>query len=192
MSEVGLYIKNAFLHPLKTASLLPSSERLCNAIVEEAGISSADVIVEFGSGTGAITEKIFEKMNSSATVVAMEINPDFAERTKKRFPRAVVFNRCAGDVPQCLESLGIEGCDRIVSGLPWAVFEDGFQKKLLTAAQNALRPGGVFVSFAYTPVHIFPLGRKFRKNLESTFSKVTKSRIEWRNVPPAFVYCARK
>lgn len=192
MSETALYIKNAFFHPLKTASLLPSSEKLCNMIVEAAGISSADVVVEFGSGTGAITEKIVEKMRSSGTLVAIEINPDFAERTKRRFPEAFVFNRCAGDAPQCLKSLGMEGCDRIVSGLPWAVFGDSFQKRLLTAAQNALNPGGVFVSFAYMPAHLLPSGKKFRQNLESIFSEVKKTGIEWNNFPPAFVYHARK
>ncbi len=192
MSEVALHIKNAFLHPLKTASLLPSSEKLCNLIVDEAAVSSADVIVEFGPGTGAITEKIVEKMDSSASLVAMEINHNFAERIKRRFPQAVVFNKCAGDAPGCLESLGITGCDSIISGLPWTVFGNGFQKKLLTAARNSLNPGGVFASFAYTPAHMLPSGANFRKNLESTFSRVTKTRIEWLNLPPAFVYRAYK
>lgn len=192
MSEVMNYLKNAVSHPLRTASLLPSSDRLSNMIVNTAEVLRADVIVEFGSGTGAITEKIIEKMSPSARLVAMEINPDFSEQTKKRFPQAVVFNKCAGETLDCLESLGIDGCDRIVSGLPWVVFGSSFQKKLLSAAREALNPGGVFVSFAYAPMHVLPGGKNFRNNLEAMFSKVEKTKIEWRNLPPAFVYRAQK
>ncbi len=192
MLEKRLFIKNVFSHPLRTASLLPSSRRLSKLIVDEADVHKAGVVVEFGSGTGAITEKILKNINSSASLIAMEINPDFAESIKKRFPQAVVFNRCAGDTLECLESMGISKCDRIVSGLPWAVFGDEFQKKLLAAARDALTSDGVFVSFAYAPVHMLPGGRNFRKNLESTFGKVEKTKIEWFNLPPAFVYRANK
>lgn len=192
MSETRLHIKNALFHPMKTASLLPSSERLCDLIVKEAKVSSARVIVEFGPGTGAITEKIVKKTDPETTLVAMEINPDFAERTKKKFPRAFVFNRCAGDSRQCLESLEIAGCDRVVSGLPWAAFSDSLQKKILAAAESVLNPGGIFVSFAYAPIHMLPSGRRFRRNLETVFAKVEKTEILWGNLPPAFVYRACK
>ncbi len=192
MSGLGLYLKNAVSHPLKTASLMPSSEKLCNIILDEADVSSAGTIVEFGSGTGVATEKIVEQMDPSASLVIIEINSDFAKETQRRFPRAAVFNCCASKTTKCLESLGISGCDRIVSGLPWAVFGDGFQKKLLFAAQQALNPGGIFVSFAYKFAHMFPSGKGFKRNLEAAFSEVTKTKTEWRNVPPAFVYRARK
>lgn len=190
MSSIALHLKNALAHPLKTASVLPSSPRLSQNIVDAADLENASTVVEFGPGTGVITEKIIERLAPDATLVAMEINADFAERTRREFPRAEVFNMCASRTVECLQNLGLEGCDRIVSGLPWAVFSDAFQKKLLTAAREALLPGGVFVSFAYTPVHMLPSGRNFRKNLEEIFTRVGRTRMEWLNFPPAFVYRA--
>ncbi|QMU55703.1 MAG: methyltransferase domain-containing protein [Candidatus Mycalebacterium zealandia] len=192
MSETVLYLKNALFHPLKTGAVLPSSERLSNRIVDEAHVSSADVIVEFGPGTGALTQTIIEKMSPEATLVAMEINSDFAKRIRKRFPTARVFNACAGDTLKCLKSVGITECDSIVSGLPWSVFSDALQKKLLGSVYEVLNPGGIFTSFAYTPMHMLPGGRKFKKNLEAVFGKIKKTETEWRNVPPAFIYRAVK
>ena len=192
MPEIGIYLKNVLFHPLKTGAVLPSSERLAGRIVDEAQISRAGVIVEFGPGTGTLTQKIIEKMNPEATLVAMEVNDDFADQTRKRFPLVRVFNACAGDTLKCLKSVEISGCDSIVSSLPWAVFSDALQKKLLNSACEALNPGGVFTSFAYTPLHALPGGRNFRKNLEAVFGEVEKTEIEWRNVPPAFVYQAVK
>lgn len=192
MSKIGTYLRNALSHPLKTGAVLPSSEQLASRIVSEAGVSQAGVIVEFGPGTGSVTEKIVEKMSSEAKFVAMEINSDFAEQIRKQFPRARVFNACAGDTLKHLKSIGITGCDSIVSGLPWVFFADDFQKKLLGSAREALNPGGVFASFAYTPLHALPGGKNFRKNLEAVFGKFEKTGIEWRNLPPAFVYRAVK
>lgn len=192
MPSIALHLKNVLAHPLKTASLLPSSVRLARHMVGAAEIENAGVIVEFGPGTGVITEEIAGRMNPSAKLVAMEVNPDFAARIRSDFPGAHVFNGCASETAGCLRELGIDGCDRIVSGLPWAVFSDGFQKKILSAAAEALRPGGVFVSFAYTPAHMLPSGRNFKKNLEAAFGEVSRTPVEWRNVPPAFAYRAVK
>lgn len=192
MLSIALHLKNALAHPLKTASVLPSSGQLARRMVSAAEIEGAGVIVEFGPGTGVITEEIAGRMSPSAKLVAMEVNSDFAARIRSRFPAAHVFNGCASETSGRLREMGIDGCDRIVSGLPWAVFPDGLQKKILCAAGHALRPGGVFVSFAYPPAHMLPSGRNFKRNLESVFGEVHQTPVEWRNVPPAFVYRAVK
>lgn len=190
--SITLHIKNALARPLKTGSVLPSSERLARRMVSAAEIEGARVIVEFGPGTGIITGEIAGRMSPSAKLVAMEVNPDFATRIRSRFPGAHVFNGCASETAGRLREIGVGGCDRIVSGLPWAVFSSELQQKILSAAACALRPGGVFVSFAYTPVHTLPSGRNFRRNLEAAFGEVRTTPVEWRNMPPAFVYRAVK
>ena len=192
MFSTALHLKNALAHPLKTASVLPSSGRLARHMVSAAEIENAEVIVEFGPGTGVITGEIAVRMNPAAKLVAMEINPDFAVRIRREFPAVHVFDGCASETARRLRDIGIDGCDRIISGLPWAVFSNGLQKKILSAAAEALRPGGVFVSFAYTPAHMLPSGRNFKRNLEAVFDEVHKTPVEWRNVPPAFAYRAVK
>jgi len=80
----------------------------------------------------------------------------------------------------------------IVSGLPWAAFSSEVQLDLLRAVVRSLRPDGAFTTFAYT--HARPLGPaiRFRHRLGLAFEEVVPSRTVWRNLPPAFVYHARR
>jgi len=48
------------------------------------------------------------------------------------------------------------------------------------------------VTFAYGGIHLLPKARAFRKELENHFSKISKTRTVWRNLPPAFAYQCRK
>jgi hypothetical protein len=48
--------------------------------------------------------------------------------------------------------------------------------------------GGAFATFAYLQGTFLPAGRSFKKRLTKYFSKVVKSKVIWRNLPPAFVY----
>jgi phosphatidylethanolamine/phosphatidyl-N-methylethanolamine N-methyltransferase len=51
-----------------------------------------------------------------------------------------------------------------------------------------LEPGGRFVTFAYWGFHHLPGGRRFKGLLRGQPGKLSVTEIEWRNVPPAFVY----
>ena len=62
----------------------------------------------------------------------------------------------------------------------------------LRELRRVLKPGGQFVTFAYLQGLLLPAGRRFRAKLKRSFSDVTKSKIVWRNLPPAFVYRCRR
>ena len=88
---------------------------------------------------------------------------------------------------------GFDGCDVIVSGLPWTRFDDPLQDSILDATHDALRPGGKFVTFAYASSPLVPNGRKFFKDkLNAKFHSVYKSENVWNNFPPAVVFVATK
>ena len=57
---------------------------------------------------------------------------------------------------------------------------------------ESLRPGGTFATFAYLHALCLPNARRFRKRLESVFTKVELSPVVWMNLPPAFVYRCTK
>jgi phospholipid N-methyltransferase len=79
-----------------------------------------------------------------------------------------------------------------VSGLPWAGFAATRQTRILDAVVASLRPGGWFTTFAYVHAAGWPPGRRFRRLLEARFSEVERSRVVWKNLPPAFVYRCRE
>jgi phospholipid N-methyltransferase len=150
------------------------------------------VIVEFGPGTGAFTREILARKSAAAILIAVEINPDFANILRRRFPEVRLFQESVESLPAILQSQGIEAVDCIISGLPWAVFSDELQDRLLDVTCSALMPGGRFATFAYVQGLLLPAARRFATKLRQRFSQVSQSPVVWWNLPPAVVYRCRR
>lgn len=186
------FIKHFFKSPNSTGAIWPSSEALANVMIDLATLKSQDTIVEFGPGTGVFTEKIMKKKKKSSLFFALEVNPEFADITKRRCPQAIIYNDCAQNIDIFLKEHNKKNCNCIISGLPWAAFDDDLQDSIMRAAFDSLAKGGVFLTFAYLHGLVIPAGLRFKQKLLSHFSKVRRSRIVWLNLPPAFVYLCEK
>ena len=186
------FFREFMLHPGQVGAVAPSSSVLADVIVREAALPRANVVVEFGPGTGVMTERILAELSETATFFAMEINPAFVEATRRRCPGARVVNDSAVNVGKYLDQAAQSGCDCIVSGLPWAAFDDELQDTLLSSIVGALRPGGRFVTYAYLLGTLLPAGTRFRQKLRASFRSVRMTHPVWRNLPAAFVYVAEK
>lgn len=187
-----LFIKQFLSNPNSTGAILPSSEQLADLITETAQLSNRSTIVEIGSGTGVFTEKIYEKKNESADFFAIELNSYFVEQTKKRCPSVKVFEGSAKNINIYLKDQGYSRCDCIISGLPWASFNNEIQDSILQSLYDSMDPGAVFLTFSYLQNLITPSGRRFRKKLTDMFGSVQKTKVVWNNFPPAFVYSVYK
>jgi len=186
------FFRQFLCNPGQTGAVAPSSTGLASLIADSGDLESASVVIEFGSGTGVLTECILAKLAPRADFFAMEINPLFAELTQRRCPGARVVRDSAVNARRYLDELGHAHCDRIVCGLPWASFPEPLQKELLETILDVLPPGGRFLTFAYLQGLLLPAGQRFRRRLKANFSRVTTTRTIWRNLPPAFVYCAER
>ncbi len=186
------FLKQFVRYPTLTCAIAESCKELAELITDTAELSQASMVVEFGSGTGVFTEKILEKISGNAQAFSLEINEDFVKETRRRCPEAIVYFDSAVNVAPYLKEAGVEKCDRIISGLPWASFPEKIQDQILDTVADILEPGGKFLTFAYVHGLCLPAGRRFRKNLFSRFQTVLATRIIWQNLPPAFVYCAEK
>ena len=186
------FVKGYLASPKRVGAIAPSSRGLAELVTEAAGISGANAVIEFGPGTGVFTEVIARKLRPGAKFFAIEIDEEFVKVCQERCPGVTVFHDSAANVRKYMDKMGVECCDCIVSGLPFANFEDNLQEDLLSTAHSVLQPGGLFVTFTYILSPHMPRGRRFRKRLEERFSKVDKTSIVWRNVLPAFAYRAVK
>ena len=186
------FFKQFIRYPEVICAVAESCGELAELITDAAELSEASMVVEFGPGTGVFTEKILEKTSESTRAFALDVNADFVEATQRRCPQAVVYRDSAVNVAQYLEEFGVEKCDRIICGLPWACFPKEMQDRLLDTIVEVLEPGGKLLTFAYVHGLFLPAGRRFRKCLSSRFQSVTATRIVWQNLPPAFVYCAER
>ncbi len=92
------FLKQFLTNPRETGAIASSSNRLADLITDSAELSKKKCVVELGSGTGVFTEKILLKISSGCTFFSLEINPEFVEETRKRCPKAVVYQASAQDI----------------------------------------------------------------------------------------------
>ncbi len=186
------FLKQFMAGPKRVGALVASSRWLAEAITEAAGVCEASAVLELGPGTGAVTEVIIRKLGRGAPFLAIEISPEFVEVIRKRCPGVRVVQDSAENAKKRLAEMGAATCDCIVSGLPWASFDDDLQDKLLATVLDVLAPGGRFAAYTYIHSPLLPGGRRFRDKLCGAFREVEKTPVVWANLPPAFVYYAKK
>jgi phospholipid N-methyltransferase len=190
--EYAKFFKVFLRAPALTSAIIPSSPWLAERMVADIGLERAKVVVEIGPGTGAFTRAIQKEISPSAFYLAVEIDKVFASHLKRQFPGLNVVNDSAERLDRHLQDFGHAAADCVLSGLPWAGFGGDQQQRLLGAVVRTLKPGGMMTTYAFNHVAWRSGARAFRKLLESSFSEVTTTRTEWRNLPPAFVYRCRK
>jgi phospholipid N-methyltransferase len=195
------FLKAGFLQFEKNASFVPSSRFLCDAMVSAASISNARCVVEFGPGTGVITEAILRALPEGGHLHAIELDGDLLASTTSRFNdrRLRPIHGSATDAASYLREAGCtHGADAVISSVGIAIMSDELRASILGAAQEILGPSGVFVQFHYLHVRAVTYqfgqgwgrfdGRRFHERL---FGDVRSTRV-FANIPPAAVYACRQ
>lgn len=176
-----------------TASVMPSSPQLARAMVRPAVARNAKVFVEFGPGTGPMTQVILDELPKDGEVLSFEINPVFVEYLATHFPdpRLRVIPQGAETALESLREHGHTHADAVISSLPLSFFPQEMRERILSTAAESLRPGGVFTQFQYASgldcSGKFPKPYDLRPLLGKYFPRVRRHLV-WKNLPPAFVY----
>ena len=195
-------------HPTHVGAIAPSSQALAREMVLQAHVSECHTLAEFGAGTGVFTKAALRALPEHSVFIAIEQNANLVrclcEDLKKerlqeeppawcqRFAEPPVYCDTVENLPALMQKNNVTQLDSIISGLPWAAFNDELQDRLLKVALDCLKPNGLFCTFAYLQGLLLPAGKHFALKIGSRFSEVNKSRIIWGNLPPAFIYCCRK
>lgn len=178
--------------PGVVGAVVPSSGSLARKMVEWIDWPSARTVIEYGPGTGVFTQRIRERLHPKGTLLAIEINPQFASSLSHRYPDVRVCQDSVQNVEAVCRREGITHVDAIVCGLPWALLGEEDQADILRGTMAVLKPGGEFATFAYLQGLVLPAARRFRRKLRQHFSRIERSRTAWTNFPPARVYRCRK
>jgi phospholipid N-methyltransferase len=178
--------------PFSVGAIAPSSRALAEAMIAPIDFASAPTLVELGPGTGSFTAAIVERLLPGAHYLGVEISSVFHKTLQRRFPGLRFVNQSAEDLAKIVDHAGVGPVDAIVCGLPWASLRAELQGGVFAAIDAVLRPGGVFVTFAYLQGMLFPAAWVLRRRLRREFASVETTPIVWRNLPPAFAYVCRK
>jgi len=188
----GRFLLEYLKMPSVVGAIAPSSKSLARRMVEWLDLENARVVVEYGPGTGAFTQAILDRKARQCRYLGIEVNTVLGVMFRKRFSELKLYEASVADVKRICDAEGITEIDCIVSGLPWASFSTASQKAYLDAMMSVLRRNGQFVTFAYLQGLMLPAGVRFKNTLRDYFREVSRSKIVWNNLPPAFVYRCRR
>ena len=168
-------------HPRRIGAIAPSGRHLSAGMMTPIDFASANVIVEFGPGTGSFTRELAARKRPDTALILIEQNQSFCEQLRASFdglPNLFIVHGNAENVGRYLEARGFRGADYIVSGLPFTSLPEAVSDRILNAAKPALGQEGKFITFQYSLVK--------KKFLEQYF-QITDCRKVIRNLPPAYV-----
>lgn len=86
--DYGLFFAQSLRSLSVTASLFPSSRFLASALLRPIDFGTAQVIVELGIGTGAITNEILRRLRPNAVLLGVDLNPAFVNHVQRKIQDA--------------------------------------------------------------------------------------------------------
>lgn len=189
-NEVIEFVKAALKNPMDVSTVFPTSRWLAQKLLDEVPIESNSFIVEVGAGTGAITQHLLRRLRKPGEqYLGVELNPQMVSYLKAYFPSLKFEQGPARNLDVWLKTKKADG---VVSSLPWTIFSESVQTETLDAIYDSLKPGGVFATYMCLNSSWYPQAKRFKEKIHSMFKTVDKTPVEWRNIPPAFVFRCTK
>ena len=172
-------------HPVMVGSVIPSSKVLIDKMLDRVDWANTKLFVEYGPGVGTFTQHILQRLAPDATLLTIDTNEDFTAYLNGKFTdsRLEAVTGSAASVRKIMADRGFEKADFILSGLPFSTLPPGIGPKIAKETAEALRPGGAFLVYQFSP--------KVRQFIAPHFTRIDKG-FEWRNVPPATLFWAWK
>ena len=173
------FLKIFMRQPKINASMIPSSKRAAQGMVNGLDLKAMKYVVELGPGTGVMTNILAEHLPSDCKVLLIELEKEFIAPLKKKYDnRFEVVNCSASSLKDLLEERNVSQVDLIISGLPFTLPEE--VKKPLYAALQELTEGGTCMRwFTYFP---FLMKKHYKQ-----FPFKKSCFVGW-NFPPMWIY----
>jgi phosphatidylethanolamine/phosphatidyl-N-methylethanolamine N-methyltransferase len=176
-----------------TGAVAPSSKYLATAMLDPLPMSEVRVALEFGAGTGAITHSLLQRLPRDAKLLVFEINPSFYHCLQETIsdPRVILINSSVENLATELDARGIKQVDAVASSMALAFMPERVRRELFEHLAPLLHQRSVFTQYQYIHGMQFIDGRLRRFDLRSLLKRYFASvemKIEWRNLPPAFVF----
>lgn len=177
------FIRSWIEKPLSTGAVMPSSRVLARAMARYVDPRVDGPVIEFGPGTGPVTEALVKQGVDPARLILAEFNPDFCRLLRTRYPAATVVQGDAYRLRRLLQTYVYEPAAAIVSGLPLVTQPLYTRLRLISDAMTLLAPGTPFVQFTYAMLPPIPK--------ELSGMRAEASELIWMNLPPARVWVYR-
>ena len=179
------FLRGFLKHPVMVGSIIPSSRTVIEKMLGPVDWDKTELFVEYGPGVGTFTRPILANLGPKATLLAIDTNPEFTKFLKESIDdeRLVAVTGSAADIAKILADRGFDHADYILSGIPFSTLPPGVGEAIGEATAQAIRPGGAFLVYQFSP--------KVIDFIKPWFDRIERG-FEWINVPPATLFWAYK
>jgi phospholipid N-methyltransferase len=172
-------------------SIGPDSAVCVNSLLKSIPFESAEKILEYGAGSGAVTMEILRRKKPKSTLICFEKNNTFYHLLRKTVTGQNVFvvhDDVFNSTNILLSRFGIPSgsLDCIISTLPCSSlkFDELLQKEVLPL----LKADGRFIQYMHTVSTL--KGFRLQPILRKYFSRIDSDFVFF-NLPPALIYTCR-
>lgn len=181
------YVRNT----REIGSIGPDSSVCVDILLKSIPFDSAELILEYGAGSGAVTMEILKRKNPRSTLICFERNNTFYRRLRKTVTGRNVFivhDDVFNSANILLTQFGIPSgsLDCIISTLPCSSLK--FDELLQKAVLPLLKEDGIFIQYMYTVSTL--KGFRLQPVLQKYFSQIDSDFVFF-NLPPALIYTCR-
>lgn len=190
-NSVFNFLNQYVRHFKEIGSIAPDSLTCIKSLVNPIPFDSAELILEYGAGSGAVTREILKRKKSKNTLICFEKNNTFYNLLRKNVVGRNIFivhDDVFNSRNILFRRFGLQGgsVDCIISTLPWSSLK--FEKLIRNEVLPLLKEGGLFIQYMHTlsflkGIMLRPILRKYFGQIDSEFV--------FFNIPPALVYTCR-
>jgi phosphatidylethanolamine/phosphatidyl-N-methylethanolamine N-methyltransferase len=175
-SAPALFLREVFSNPRMMGAACPSSRQLALSMAGLLPRGFKGEVVELGAGTGVVTAALLKHGIKAQQLTVVERSPALVAYLRRRYPQLKVIE---GDAAELATIVGASAgrVAAVISSLPLRSLPRSKVGSIMSEVDSVLSPAGVFIQFTYafrSLPRVFP--RRFRP---------VRSRIVWRNLPPA-------
>jgi len=144
------FLKGFLRDPRDVGSVIPSSRFLERRMVRMAGVAQAESVIELGPGTGGTTRAILAAMPALATLLAIELDPMFADHVRTIDDRRLIVHQgSAENLAELIAAHRLRPPNAILSGIPFSTMPEDVGTRIIEAIRDVLAPGGCFVAYQF-------------------------------------------
>jgi len=170
-----------FKHPIRIASILPSSKSVAKTIAESIDFTIAEHIVELGAGDGPITKILLPYLKPDSKITVIEIDKKLCNDLNKKFQNEIKIGKLEIITGNALELRKyITTADYVINELPTTLLTKQKREQFFTDIKAVTKYACIQLN------HSPNAGKQLREH----FSDV-KAKLVILNFPPAYVYIVR-
>ncbi|QEK37947.1 methyltransferase [Candidatus Cytomitobacter indipagum] len=146
------FAKSWIKNPKRMGTFLPLSSKVGKKMIHSMPkVSDNGLILEIGSGSGALTEFI-SSSNNADKIICVEIDEELCKILQKKFPKAIIHNKSASKFNEYIPNDILNNVEVIISSIPFMSVGKTITKEIITSCVDVLKSNnGVIIHVAYTP-----------------------------------------